>query len=253
VLVTGGATKAAELYDPATNAWTATASMHHARQEATATLLPDGDVLVAGGIPPGGEGPTLSSAELYDPATGQWTITGSMTAARYGGTATLLTTGLVLAAGGCSLCGDSPALSSTELFGGQYWNDTGVMTQPRVFQTATRLADGDVLEVGGAECYYCAGTPTAELYTPALLSADPASGQAGTKITLTGSGFYAHESVQLTWNSTETLGRVRTSATGTFTTVVTVPQMTPGTYSLSARGLRSNGYASATFTVTSPG
>jgi WD40 repeat protein len=251
VLVTGGATKAAELYNPATNDWTATAPMHHARQEATATLLPDGDVLVAGGIPPSGEGPTLSSAELYHPATGTWTVTGSMTAARYGGTATLLPNGFVLAAGGCSLCGDSPALSSTELFDSQFWNYNTSMTQPRVFQSATLLPGGDVLVAGGGTCYYCAAGQTAELYTPTLLTANPSSGPSGTQVTLTGNGFYGHESVHLTWDGS-TIGHVRASALGTFTDVVTLPAAAAGEHVLAAEGQRSFASASAVFTVTSP-
>ena len=63
----------------------------------TATLLPNGKVLVAGGK----EGTTvLSSAELYDPATGSWAATGSLTYERYKHTATLLSNGKVLVAGG---------------------------------------------------------------------------------------------------------------------------------------------------------
>jgi WD40 repeat protein len=255
VLVAGGATSAAELYDPQTNDWTATGSMNVARQEATATLLPDGEVLVAGGIPPSGEGPTLSSAELYNPATGTWTLTGSMTAARYGGTATLLTDGMVLATGGCSECGDERALSSTEQFNSQYqyWQEGTPMTQPRVFQTATLLPGGDVLVVGGGECYYCGATATAELYTPTLLSLNPSSGPAGQRITVTGNGFYAHETVKLTWNGTRLLAYAKTSAAGTFAIMVTVPAVAPGQYPVSAEGDRSYAYASATFTVTSPG
>ena len=63
----------------------------------TATLLPSGKVLVAGGYDDGG---TLSSAELYDPASGTWTATGSLGTARYDHTATLLPSGKVLVAGG---------------------------------------------------------------------------------------------------------------------------------------------------------
>src|SRR6266513_7119 len=55
----------------------------------TATLLPNGKVLVAGG----GDGSILASAELYDPASGTWSATGSLATARFGYTATLMTNG----------------------------------------------------------------------------------------------------------------------------------------------------------------
>ena len=77
--------------------WTATGSLGTARDGHTATLLPSGKVLVAGGRY---DRATLSSAELYDPATGTWTATGSLGTARYDHTATLLPSGKVLVAGG---------------------------------------------------------------------------------------------------------------------------------------------------------
>ena len=98
-------TAEAELYDPATGQWTETGSMHVARSGSVASLLADGRVLVAGGVDPGkGYLGALASAELYDPATGQWTETGSMTRWRYGPTAILkaisLPDGRVLVLGG---------------------------------------------------------------------------------------------------------------------------------------------------------
>ena len=60
------ALSSAELYDPASGTWTATGSLGTARDAHTATLLPNGKVLVAGG----NNGPALSSAELYDPGLG---------------------------------------------------------------------------------------------------------------------------------------------------------------------------------------
>src|SRR5579872_5072741 len=66
-------------------AWTATQRMATGRDHATATLLEDGRVLVAGGV---SNGTDLATAELYDPATGRWTPTGVMATARYAATAT---------------------------------------------------------------------------------------------------------------------------------------------------------------------
>jgi (2Fe-2S) ferredoxin len=252
VLLAGGATAAAELYHPATNDWTATGSLNVGRQAATATLLPDGKVLVAGGEPPGGEGNALASSELYNPATGTWSLTANMTTGRYGATATLLTNGLVLVTGGCSGgCGDEPALSSTEVYNDGFWYADTSMTQPRVFQTATLLPDGTVLVAGGGESYYGAGTATAELYTPTLLSVNPASGPAGTQVTVTGSGFYAHETAALYWNGeSPAIGHAKTSPSGTFTTKITIPPSPPGANTLAVRGNTSFAGATATFTVT---
>src|SRR3972149_6607327 len=81
-------------------AWTATGNMDGVRSGHTATLLPDGKVLVTGGSIGSFSGELLASAELYDPGSGSWTATGSMAAARDGHTATLLPDGTVLVAGG---------------------------------------------------------------------------------------------------------------------------------------------------------
>jgi IPT/TIG domain-containing protein/galactose oxidase-like protein len=252
VLVAGGATAAAELYNPATNKWKATGSLNTARQAATATLLPDGDVLVAGGEPPGG-GNALPNAELYSPSTGKWAVTAQMAAGRYGGTATLLTNGTVLAAGGCTGgCGDQPALTSTEVYQEGLWFPITLMTQPRVFQTATLLPDGSVLVAGGGESYYGAATNTAELFTPALVSVNPARGRGGTRVTVSGSGFYAGETVVVFFDGAPAaVGHARTNSSGAFTTKITIPKSaTAGADVLAVRGNRSFAGASTTFTVT---
>src|SRR5437764_11520626 len=91
--------------------WEYAGSLGTARGSHSATLLPNGTVLVAGGHD--SSGGFLSSAELYDPVTGTWSSTGSLVTARDGHTATLLESGKVLVAGGY---GSSGVLSSAELY-----------------------------------------------------------------------------------------------------------------------------------------
>jgi hypothetical protein len=103
VLVTGGflytkpghhdAIASAELYDPAAGTFTGTGSMSAERVYHTATVLPNGKVLLAGGV--GLSDEELASAELYDPVTGRFTPTGSLAVARDTQTATLLPNGQV--------------------------------------------------------------------------------------------------------------------------------------------------------------
>ena len=134
--------------------------MATARYDHTATLLPNGQVLVAGGF----GGNYLASAELYDPATGLWTATGSMAAARFCHTVTLLPNGQVLVAGGFNDA--SGALASAELYDPAtgLWTATGSMATKRDGHTATLLPNGQVLVAGGYNGVFLA---SAELYDPA--------------------------------------------------------------------------------------
>jgi len=104
----------AELYDPASGTWTAITGLNTPREDATATLLPNGKVLVAAGFNGDNTGTAkyLASAELYDPASGSWTVTGSLNTGRDYPTATLLLNGKVLVAGG----DNGPDLTSAELY-----------------------------------------------------------------------------------------------------------------------------------------
>ena len=169
VLVAGGLStnftllSSAELYDytinPTTGTWMPTDSLANGRVHQTATLLPDGQVLVAGGA--GAVGPPLPS-ELYNPATSTWTTTNAL--GRYDHTATLLPSGVVLAAGGTT-DGIDP-LSSVELYNPAtgIWTNTGPMSFPRLGHTATLLPNGQVIAAGGGDNGLFA---TAELYNPA--------------------------------------------------------------------------------------
>jgi large repetitive protein len=251
VLVTGGGRAAAELYDPATNRWTATGPLRVTQISPTATLLGDGEVLLAGGVTPGANGKALATAELYNPGTGTWSLTESMDPGRGGATTTLLPDGSVLEAGGCSgACRGKHALSSAEVFVGGRWFPVGSMTQPRTAQTATLLPGGNVLAAGGDN--RPAGTPTAtaELYTPTLVAVKPAKGPPGTKVAVSGTGFYAGETVVLALDDKVILGHAKTTASGTFTGTVTIPASTPGRHLLFAVGTRSDAGAIAPFTVT---
>jgi len=103
----------AEIYDPGPGTWSLTGSMSTPRSTPTATLLPEGTVLVAGGYFPAGGG-YQSSAEIYVPKAGVWSPTGSMNGGRSLHTATLLLNGLVLVSGGV---GPSGYLDTAELYG----------------------------------------------------------------------------------------------------------------------------------------
>jgi N-acetylneuraminic acid mutarotase len=105
----------AELYDPAANVWSAAGSLADARVEHTATLLPDGRVLVAGGHGVGhGANDYLEGTELYDPTTNRWLPAPHLATAREEHTASLLRGGRVLMAGGFNV--PEKALDSAELW-----------------------------------------------------------------------------------------------------------------------------------------
>jgi hypothetical protein len=95
-----GFDNSAEIYDPASGTFAKTGSLSVAHSESTLTLLHDGRVLVVGGTGTGGKFGGILAAELFDPVTGLFTLTGSMSIPRYGHTATLLPDGRVLIAGG---------------------------------------------------------------------------------------------------------------------------------------------------------
>lgn len=174
VLVAGGedgngiAMATAALYDPATGTWGTTGSLVKTRYGHTATLLSSGRVLVAGGYsytpPPFGSSEVLDDAELYDPASGTWSATGSLTTPRENHTATFLPNGQVLVAGG----DNSHILASAELYDPttESWSPTGSFAAVREYHTATLLANGQVLAAGGFGQTPEGYLDRAELYDP---------------------------------------------------------------------------------------
>lgn len=254
VLVAGGHGTDAELYNPATNRWAATGSLKTTQGTPTATLLPGGQVLVAGGSTPGADGHSLDVSELYNPATGTWSFTNeSMSDSRAGAAATLLPDGTVLVAGGCTGSCRKGALSSSDIYQPPNWESASAMTQPRMSPTATLLPDGSVLVTGGDLHASAPPTSTAELYTPILMSMRPDRGPAGTRVTVSGSNFYAHETVQVLWGNNTVLGHATTSASGAFTGTITIPAAKAGlhaVYAVGSRSGRTGEAASTEFTVT---
>jgi hypothetical protein len=160
------ATAAAELYDPSAGAFLGTGSMSTPRDSATATLLNDGRVLVAGGTADDTTGIALASAELYDPRVGRFSPTGSMTTPRAHHTATLLPDGRVLIVGGTTTGEAGGELASAEIYDpstGSFMA-TSSMAAGRIRQAATLLADGRVLVSGGWRSYK--SLTTVEFYDP---------------------------------------------------------------------------------------
>jgi N-acetylneuraminic acid mutarotase len=178
VLVAGGntraapeeATRTAEIYDPATGAWSPTGNMNIARAFHAATLLADGRVLVAGGITRPHSDLT-ATAELYDSLTGRWTETGSLAVARggHGFSASRLASGKVLIEGAAAPTATAEQRASAELYDplSGSWSFTGSMSVGRGAQAAVSLADGRVLVTGGVNFDNGAVVLTStEVYTP---------------------------------------------------------------------------------------
>lgn len=166
-----------------------TGNLNTPRLGATATVLNNGKVLIAGGNNSGVDINNLTSAEIYDPATGTFTATGSLNEARYLHTATLLNNGMVLIAGGVGPL--AQPLASAELYNpatgmftetgamnvGRYpstgtFSVVGSLATGRESHTATLLPNGTVLIVGGIDAG--GSLASAELYNVVTKTFTPA-------------------------------------------------------------------------------
>src|ERR1035437_536960 len=164
---TSGVVNSAELYSPSSQTFATANALNVARWLHTATLLNDGTVLAAGGSDLANE-ETLDSAEIYNPATGAFTLLSStLNTARVGHTATLLNNGQVLIVGGYDP--QFGLIADAELYDPptQTFIDLGDTNAPRYEHTATMLQNGKVLIAGGeSDPIPSAAYNTAEVFDP---------------------------------------------------------------------------------------
>lgn len=161
----------AEIYDPTSNVWAFGPSMASARFSHTATLLNDGRVLVAGGGDDSGCNlRSLASAESYDPVSNTWTAAASLSTARLSHSATLVSSGRVLVAGGrfvdtSAPAGSWPPIASAEVFDltANAWRSAASMMNARESHAATLLIGGAVFVTGG-ENFTAGVLSSSELY-----------------------------------------------------------------------------------------
>src|SRR6185369_7831042 len=133
------------------------------RDDATATLLPDGRVLIVAGT---NNDICVGTAEIYDPTSNVFTASKSTISPRRFHTATLLPSGLVLIAGGVNSATNANTTNDAQLYdpATDTFTTAGSMGTARYYHTATLLGDGRVLIAGG---YNDQGVvETAEIYGP---------------------------------------------------------------------------------------
>ena len=227
----GGTRNAAEVYDPATGTFTATTgNLQQGRSSHTATLLQSGKVLVTGGTVCGEGCFQILSAELFDPASGTFSATGSMAETRSGHTATLLGNGLVLVAGGqySSLW---EARATAEIYdpATNAFRSTVAMANGRFAHTAT-CAGGRVLIVGGDRQF--TSLASAELFSVGCGGATGVTGVAQCAASVEGGPTLVPGASVTLLSGTSV---VATTVAAPVTARYAFPTAAPGTYSLVIR------------------
>ena len=158
-------TGSAELFDPATGAFTPTGSLAVPRGVHRASLLPDGRVLVTGGfgLPPAPDTPGPEHAEVYDPATGTFGPAGDLGVGRFLHADVVLTDGRVVVVGGVADLGNRGAVAQTEIYDPQSnsWAPGPTLQPAWLSPTVTLLVNGKVLVHGGENT---AGFPEATTF-----------------------------------------------------------------------------------------
>jgi hypothetical protein len=174
----------------ASGTWAFTGSLHTSRDGHTATLLPDGTVLAAGGEL---NNNALNSAEVYSPSTLSWSAVGNLNVARANASAVLLPAGTAMIMGGCISNCQSATTSSVEVYNAvsRSFTSASTMLTARAYFGVAKLSTGKILVAGGCTTFNANGcaavTAKAEIY-------DPSTG----KWTSTGSLAVARASFSLT-------------------------------------------------------
>jgi len=183
--------RSAQIYDSSTRTFSFAGSLATGRYGHTATLLANRKVLVVGGFDTYCVCSTpVTTAEIFDPATGSFSPAGKPRVPRAYHTATLLADGTVLIVGGVQgvpdviAYGSVPALTSAEIYDSvaDSFSSVGDMSNPRIHHTATLLPNDMALIVGGAPVSSSlpstTGAATAELYDPVAHAFSPAGAMA---------------------------------------------------------------------------
>ncbi len=156
-----------EIFDPTTNRWEQAARHENTYGNHTATLLPDGRVLIAGGS-------VDADPAIYDPASDTWQPAGSLAVERCFARAVLLQDGRVLLIGGLLLPQGETGVNSVEIYdpASNTWGQAAPLAQARFKHTGTLLPDGRVLVTGGTRLWHAAGDDpganlsSVEIYDP---------------------------------------------------------------------------------------